>query len=47
MPMACYGAGPEECRDCDLRAVCGGCLAVSNGLGLNEQKERDLFRWWN
>ena len=42
---AAYRAGPEECGACDLRAVCGGCLAVSHGLGLSELKERDPFCW--
>jgi selenobiotic family peptide radical SAM maturase len=44
---AAYRAGPEDCRDCELRAVCGGCLAVSHGLGLSELKERDPFCWRN
>ena len=42
---AAYRAGPEDCRDCDLRAVCGGCLAVSHGLDLSELKKRDPFCW--
>jgi selenobiotic family peptide radical SAM maturase len=42
---ASYRAGPEECGECDLRAVCGGCLAVSHGLGVNELKDRDPFCW--
>lgn len=32
-----YRLGPEGCRDCDIRPLCGGCLAVSYGFG------RDIF----
>ncbi len=36
-----YRNGTLACRDCPLRKVCGGCLAVTSGRGLNPLKERD------
>ncbi|MEE4164592.1 MAG: thio(seleno)oxazole modification radical SAM maturase SbtM [Desulfocapsaceae bacterium] len=32
-----YRAGSAACRECEIRPVCGGCLAVSQGFG------RDIF----
>lgn len=38
-----YRCGPSDCRECPIRPVCGGCLAVSYGHGLDIFKERDPF----
>jgi radical SAM protein with 4Fe4S-binding SPASM domain len=51
-----YRRGCDECRPCAVREVCGGCLAVSWGLGNDvfrqrdphcfmEERERYLTRW--
>ncbi len=32
-----YRAGSSACQECEIRTVCGGCLAVSQGFG------RDIF----
>lgn len=36
-----WRAGCSACRDCALRPVCGGCLAVAHGFGLDPLRERD------
>lgn len=36
-----YRRGCEGCDGCAIRHRCGGCLAVSHGLGLDELRERD------
>ena len=36
-----YRQGCQECSDCHLRLVCGGCLAVSHGWGRDPFQERD------
>ena len=36
-----YRAGCSACRDCAIRPVCGGCLAVAHGFGLDPLRERD------
>ncbi len=36
-----YRLGCVECADCRLRAVCGGCLAVAYGCGLDPLRFRD------
>lgn len=38
-----YRGGSRACRSCSIRPVCGGCLAVSHGLGLDVFEERDPF----
>lgn len=38
-----YRSGPEECRGCDLRIVCRGCLASTFGEGLDVFKNRDPY----
>jgi selenobiotic family peptide radical SAM maturase len=38
-----YRNGPEACRDCHVLPVCGGCLAVSYSLGLEETRDKDPF----
>jgi len=38
-----YRAGSAACRDCAIRPVCGGCLAVVNSLGLDCFQDRDPF----
>ena len=42
-PARCYRAGTAACRACPLRPVCGGCLAVAYGMGLNIFQDRDPF----
>lgn len=36
-----YRSGSSACRPCPVRAVCGGCLAVTYGCGLDISQERD------
>lgn len=36
-----YRQGCQECSDCHLRLVCGGCLAVTHGWGLDPFMQRD------
>jgi radical SAM protein with 4Fe4S-binding SPASM domain len=36
-----YRRGCGECAECRLRAVCGGCLAVAYGWGLDPLKKKD------
>jgi len=36
-----YRGGCSACRDCEIRPVCGGCLAVAHGFGLDPLRERD------
>jgi len=36
-----YRAGTEACRSCPIRPVCGGCLAVMYGQGLDIFEARD------
>lgn len=36
-----YRNGCEACRDCDIRPVCGGCLAVASSGGLDPFTDRD------
>ena len=38
-----YRAGAAACRGCRLRPVCGGCMAVSYGAGLDPLQERDPY----
>ena len=38
-----YRKGPETCFGCRLRPVCGGCMAVVHGMGLNPFVEKDPF----
>lgn len=38
-----YRSGSAACRDCNIRPVCGGCLAVVNSLGLDCFQDRDPF----
>ncbi|MDP7442351.1 MAG: thio(seleno)oxazole modification radical SAM maturase SbtM [Verrucomicrobiota bacterium] len=38
-----YRMGCRQCRFCRLRKVCGGCLAVSYGQGLDVFNERDPY----
>jgi selenobiotic family peptide radical SAM maturase len=38
-----YRSGCAACSRCTIRPVCGGCLAVSHGFGLNVLEERDPF----
>ncbi len=40
-PARRYRQGSEACAHCDIRPVCGGCLAVSHGFGLNIFTEKD------
>ena len=36
-----YRAGTKACESCPIRPVCGGCLAVMYGRGLNIFEDRD------
>ncbi|MBI5585756.1 MAG: selenobiotic family peptide radical SAM maturase [Deltaproteobacteria bacterium] len=38
-----YRGGTEACRGCPIRPVCGGCLAVAYGKGLDIFQERDPY----
>jgi selenobiotic family peptide radical SAM maturase len=38
--------GSLACRGCDLRAACGGCLAIADGLGLDFSVDRDPYCRW-
>ncbi|MBI2355422.1 MAG: selenobiotic family peptide radical SAM maturase [Deltaproteobacteria bacterium] len=38
-----YRAGSTACSGCRLRAVCGGCMAVTQGMGLDPFNDRDPF----
>ncbi len=38
-----YRQGPAECRDCPIRPVCGGCLAVTQGAGQDCLRQRDPY----
>lgn len=40
-----YRQGSVECQGCRLRPVCGGCLAVVHGLGLDPLQVRDPYCW--
>jgi selenobiotic family peptide radical SAM maturase len=42
-PARRYRAGTAACRACPIRPVCGGCLAVAYGMGLNIFEDRDPF----
>lgn len=38
-----YRAGPKACRSCKIRPICGGCLAVVHGLGLDVFEQKDPY----
>lgn len=38
-----YRGGSSACRECPVRPVCGGCLAVAHGFGLDIFRERDPY----
>lgn len=38
-----YRAGSQACRGCAIRPVCGGCLAVAYGFGLEVTAQRDPY----
>ena len=38
-----YRTGSAACRNCPIRPVCGGCLAVVHGCGLDVFKDRDPY----
>ncbi len=38
-----YRSRSLACRDCSIAAVCGGCPAVTSGLGLDIATDRDPF----
>lgn len=40
-----YRSGCAECLGCAIRPVCGGCLAVVYGLGLDPLQTRDPYCW--
>jgi len=38
-----YRSGPEECRGCKIRPVCGGCQAVIQSSGLDVTLHKDPY----
>jgi selenobiotic family peptide radical SAM maturase len=40
-----YRRGSEACKDCEIRPVCGGCLAVAHGYGLDIFRDIDPYCW--
>ncbi len=38
-----YRRGPDDCRECPIRPLCGGCLAVSYGFGQDIFARRDPY----
>ncbi len=38
-----YRLGPEACKGCHIRPVCGGCMASAFSFGLDIFKEKDPF----
>jgi selenobiotic family peptide radical SAM maturase len=38
-----YRVGSRECRDCSIRPVCGGCLAVAHSHGRDVFTEKDPY----
>ena len=38
-----YRLGPEECRGCKIRPVCGGCQAVIQSSGMDISIDRDPY----
>jgi selenobiotic family peptide radical SAM maturase len=38
-----YRLGPEECRECRIRPVCGGCQAVIQSSGLDITQHKDPY----
>jgi selenobiotic family peptide radical SAM maturase len=38
-----YRQGPAECKDCPIRPVCRGCMAVIHSSGLNVFTNRDPY----
>ena len=38
-----YRNGPEACVSCPIRPVCGGCLAVGHGLGVDIFADQDPY----
>jgi selenobiotic family peptide radical SAM maturase len=42
-----YRTGSAGCRNCPIRPVCGGCLAVVHGCGLDVFKDRDPYCFLN
>ena len=42
-----YRQGPAACRECSLRPVCGGCMAITRSFGLDIFTDRDPFCFKN
>lgn len=38
-----YREGSHACAGCELRPVCGGCMAVVHGMGLDPFQDKDPF----
>jgi selenobiotic family peptide radical SAM maturase len=38
-----YRSGCQACRDCTIRPVCGGCMAIAHSHGLNVFEDRDPY----
>ena len=42
-----YRRGAAECRECAIRPVCGGCLAVAHSHGLDVFRQKDPYCFLN
>ena len=38
-----YRNGASSCKDCDIRVVCRGCMAVTHGMGKNVFEDSDPY----
>ncbi|MDH4233180.1 MAG: thio(seleno)oxazole modification radical SAM maturase SbtM, partial [Nitrospirota bacterium] len=43
----CFRQRPQGCSGCPIRLVCGGCLAVTHGHGIDISRERDPYCFIN
>ncbi len=44
-PARQWRRGPAGCQGCGLRPVCGGCMAVAAGFGLDPLQDTDPYCW--
>ena len=45
VPAGRYRQGAAACQDCEIRPVCGGCLAVAYGYGVDIFRDVDPYCW--
>ena len=45
LPAGRYRQGAAACQDCEIRPVCGGCLAVAYGYGVDIFRDIDPYCW--